>query len=235
MASLRKPPTFSIASAPTKHRSTLFQEQILNHPPEDTHTRQKTNTKHKLPYGTYLKIGHWNVENLKKTTAPKQLVDYMKQHHLALLFLSETHLTDSTHYQIEGFSFFFSSGINPASGVGVIISPKFKPFVTSISPHTDRIIEVHISLQGPPLRIFGVYTPHQGKPPKQKIGPLHDPHHPDHKKDTRQQFWKKLKALMTPNSQAYPTLVVGDLNTRLPGQATHRARRLRTSYIRKRP
>ena len=129
-----------------------------------------------------------------------QLAQLCKEMEVDMLFMSETHSHNNDSYRSEKYHFYFSSddGVN-ASGVGVIISPRFRPFVTAIIPHSDRIMEIHVATKGAPTVFYAVYAPHQG------------PTHVQNRKD----FWKKLKHLTLQHPDTTVQIVMGDINTRL--------------------
>ena len=56
-----------------------------------------------------IRVGHWNVQDIRRPTKPLQLTQYMTQHRLHMLFITETNTTDSCTYCIDQHAFYFSS------------------------------------------------------------------------------------------------------------------------------
>ena len=186
-------------------RSFLFQEKILSPLPQRTTNTAVKKSSSKLPYGTALAIAQWNVENIKQASLHQQIVLRMKEHNWHIMFLSETCLTDCTHYFVDGYEFYFSSDIEQsAAGVGVVVSPFLRPFLTSFTAHSSRICEVSVAIEGSQLRLFGLYAPTQKDGAEARAD--------------RARFWREVTQLVRPIPATTPFLLVGDLNTRLQGR-----------------
>ncbi len=168
--------------------------------PPATSSKPPKNPLVNLPYQDNIKLAQLNVEDVRRAGKPMQLAMLCKEMNVDMLFMSETHSHANDHYRSEQYHFYFSSqeGVN-ASGVGVIISPSFRPFVTAIIPHSDRIMEIHVATRGAPTVFYAVYAPHQG------------PTHVQNRKD----FWKKLKHLTLQHPDTTVQIIMGDINTRL--------------------
>ena len=194
-----------IGKRSTVVRSQLFKERVLSPLPQSVSRKSAKFSTSKLPYATQLNIAQWNVENIKQATLQQQIVTQMREHNWHIMFLSETCLTTCTHYNIDGYSFYFSSDPkHPEAGVGVAISPMLRPFILQFRAHSSRICEVEIALMGSQLRIFGLYAPTQAQ------GQEYD--------TARTAFWRKVGELIRPIPAASAYLLVGDLNTRLQGR-----------------
>ena len=88
-------------------------------------------------------------------------------------------------------------------GVGFVIGPKFRNYVSDCIPHNGRIIELHIRNQGPNIRIINHYAPHSARPFAEKN------HH-----------WNLLHSITETQTANMPTFVVGDTNARLHGRVS---------------
>ena len=73
---------------------------------------------HAYPANKPIRIGNWNVQNIRQVTKPYQLTEHIEKHSLHMLFMTETHLTEPTQYRTNGYYFYFSSGDTQGSGVG---------------------------------------------------------------------------------------------------------------------
>ena len=88
-------------------------------------------------------------------------------------------------------------------GVGFVIGPKFRNYVSDCTPHNGRIIKLHIRNQGPNIRIINHYAPHSARPFAEK----------DHQ-------WNLLHSITDTQTANMPTFVVGDTNARLHGRVS---------------
>jgi hypothetical protein len=127
-----------------------------------------------------------------------QLALLSKEMGVDMLFMSETHSHANDLYRSEQYHFYFSSdaGTN-SSGVGVIISPSFRPFVTAIIPHSDRFMKIYAATGGIPTVFYSVYAPHQGPTQVQN----------------RKDFWTKLKHLSLQHPDTTVQIIMGDINS----------------------
>ena len=103
----------------------------------------------------------------------------MKANNIHIMILTETHLTSSNTFRVDGYSVFHST--NPTDGphdytdATLITSPKITPTMTSMKRIAGRILTATFKTTESPLHIVAAYAPHN-----------------KHTEDTKAQFWKQL-------------------------------------------
>jgi exonuclease III len=159
----------------------------------------------KLARKKCFKIGALNIQGLAMPAKHHEIIAVMKSLQLDILIISELKVKNTGEYEVSDYRFSLScEAQSPGashSGVGIVIAPTFKKFVSNITPISDRIITAKIHLAEGPLTIIGVYAPQGGRD-----------------LSYRQHFYKRLQATLNRQTSQSPTLIMGDLSARWQGK-----------------
>ena len=148
-------------------------------------------------------MGSLNVQGFADTLKLKNSVQMVREHNLGVLFLSETKSTSYYSYNSEGHLVVLSGNHKDKhAGVGVIIAPKFRPYLLDIIQISPRIIHITFKKKGGNVHLIGTYAPHSG----------HD------LEDIRQQFWGQIEEHVAKIPQPEPVYIAGDFNVRFQGR-----------------
>lgn len=107
------------------------------------------------------KIGTWNVRGILKPGKLEVIEKEMREYQLLIMGLCETHKKGRGHFKTPAGNTVFFSGHETESknGVGVIMSRKLAPHITSYNTINDRIMTIRIDSTPIPLNIIQVYSP----------------------------------------------------------------------------
>ena len=157
-------------------------------------------------YDRKLKVGALSVQGFADTLKLKTCLQIMGESNLDVLFLTETKSTSYYSYTSEEHLVILSgNNKDKHAGVGVIISPRIRPFLLDIVQVSTRILHVAFRKKGGNLHFIGAYGPHSGL---------------DH--DTiREPFWDRLENYIDKIPHPEPVYVTGDFNVRFQAQHRH--------------
>ena len=152
-----------------------------------------------------VRVATWNVEGLKEVAKYDQILLFAKKHDcdFHLLAIQETKADSSHSFCKSGWEIFHSSTPEGKHhGVGFLVSPFLRPFITDFLAHTPRICEVTIRIIPHPITVFCIYAPSQVENSEEDLARKLD-------------FWDTLDTLISSHSNADHLTVVGDFNARL--------------------
>ena len=152
---------------------------------------------------TVVRVATWNVEGLKEVAKYDQILLFAKEHNFHLLAIQETKADSSHSFCKSGWGILHSSTPEGKHhGVGFMVSPFLRPFITDFLAHTPRICEVTIRIIPHPITVFCVYAPSQVENSEEDLARKLD-------------FWDTLDTLISSHSNADHLMVLGDFNARL--------------------
>ena len=152
---------------------------------------------------TVVRVATWNVEGLKEVAKYDQILLFAKKHDFHLLAIQETKADSSHSFCKSGWEILHSSTPEGKHhGVGFMVSPFLRPFITDFLAHTPRICEVTIRIIPHPITVFCVYAPSQIENSEEDLARKLD-------------FWDTLDTLISSHSNSDHLMVMGDFNARL--------------------
>ena len=117
--------------------------------------REKTVRKPTLKKSFKWNIASLNVENLRSADKFLVLIDYMISENIHVLCIQETHTVMIDSFIKNDFTFYLSgSPEDKNAGVGFIISPLVKHFVSAFIAHSPRIASVRLHTSPRPIKLF---------------------------------------------------------------------------------
>ena len=132
-----------------------------------------------------------------------QLLLFAKKYDFHLLAIQETKADSSHSFCKSGWEILHSSTPEGKHhGVGFMVSPFLRPFITAFLAHTPRICEVTLQITPHPIIVFCVYAPSQVENSEEDLARKTD-------------FWDALDTLISSHSNADHLIVMGDFNARL--------------------
>ena len=132
-----------------------------------------------------------------------QLLLFAKRHDFHLLAIQETKADSSHSFCKSGWEILHSSTPEGKHhGVGFMVSPFLRPFITDFLAHTPRICEVTLQIIPHPITIFCVYAPSQVE-------------NSDEDLTRKMDFWDALDTLISSHSNADHLIIMGDFNARM--------------------
>ena len=146
-------------------------------------------------------VASWNVEGLtdEKSLA---LEFYMGLYNIGILCIQETHWPNSDYWISDtGYLFLLSGGSDvdrEHAGVGIIVAPAIRSAVLGFSQLSNRFMGIKLRCSGGKTNIISAYAPHSGRP-----------------FDERLAFFENLKGFYEAMQTHGPTIVFGDMNSRL--------------------
>ena len=146
-------------------------------------------------------IASWNVEGLTE----EKLITierYMYLYDIGILCIQETHRPHSDYWLTDAGSLVVISGASDSgvehAGVGIIVAPLLRSSVLGFVQPSNRFMGIKLRCAGGKLSIISAYAPHSGR-----------------KYDERLAFFQNLGWFYKSMSTHGPTIVYGDLNSRL--------------------
>ena len=116
-----------------------------------------------LEYDSRFRMGSLNVPGFADTLKLKNSIQMIREHNLGVLFLSETKSTSYYSYTSEGHLVVLSGNRKDKhAGVGVIIAPKYRPYLVDIIQISPRIIHITFKKKEGNVHLIGTYAPHSG-------------------------------------------------------------------------
>ena len=131
----------------------------------------------------------------------------MKQNHLDLLILTETHMKQSDYYQIDKFHFYHCADqqrntqgdwAQTFTGVTLVIHSRMRPLLSCVQPLTGRLLRVDLHTARQPLTILGLYAPHTERP-----------------EEERADYWCLVDEAIQEIPDTHTLILTGDLNVQL--------------------
>ena len=149
------------------------------------------------------RIGTWNVEGVGEKYPGKieQIIQHMVLHDVDLMCLQETYVVGAPwHVTEEGYLIILSGGDGAVerAGVGFIVAPRLRHAVVCFKQVSARLASLRLRVRGGNIAVISAYAPHGG-----------------YKFKARHDFFGQLSKCMIACKTNGPTLVFGDLNSRL--------------------
>ena len=139
----------------------------------------------------------------KEVAKYDQLLLFAKKYDFHLLAIQETKADSSHSFCKSGWEILHSSTPEGKHhGVGFMVSPFLRPFITDFLAHTPRICEVTLQIIPHPVTVFCVYAPSQVENSEEDLTRKLD-------------FWDTLDTLISSHSNADHLIIIGDFNARL--------------------
>ena len=152
---------------------------------------------------TTVRIATWNVEGLKEVAKYDQILLFAKKYDFHLLAIQETKSDSSHSFCKSGWEILHSSTPEGKHhGVGFMVSPFLRPFITDFLAHTPRICELTIQIIPHPITVFCVYAPSQVENSEEDLA-------------RKLEFWDALDTLISSHTNSEHLIVLGDFNARL--------------------
>ena len=132
-----------------------------------------------------------------------QLLLFAKKHDFHLLAIQETKSDSSHSFCKSGWEILHSSTPEGKHhGVGFMVSPFLRPFITDFLAHTPRICELTRQTIPHPITVFCIYAPSQVENSEEDLA-------------RKVEFWDALDTLISSHSNSDHVIVLGDFNARL--------------------
>ena len=141
------------------------------------------------------------MEGLNSAGKLEQLKTMMLHRNLDLLCMQETHSSGSDVYFSDGFLVVLSGGPNDKreyAGGGFLVAPWLRPALIGFTQLNSRLASIKFRVSGGQVVFISAYAPHGG-----------------YDFDFRQSFFNDLEHFYRRQKPHGPTLVLGDLNSRL--------------------
>ena len=130
----------------------------------------------------------------------------MREHHLDVLFLTETRSQSYYTYLSEQHLVILSGNhFDRNAGVGAIVHPKIRPYLLDIIQVNPRILQLSFKKQGGNVHMIGAYAPHAGLDFE----------------EFREPFWDTLEQHLSKIPQPEPIYLTGDFNVRFQARHKH--------------
>ena len=116
-----------------------------------------------LGYGYKFRLGTLNVQGFADTLKLKNCLQLMREHHLDVLFLTETKSQSYYTYLSEQHMVILSGNhFDKNAEVGAIVHPKIRPYLLDIIQVNPRILQLSFKKQGGNVHMVRAYAPHAG-------------------------------------------------------------------------
>uniref|UniRef100_A0A914WAH4 Endonuclease/exonuclease/phosphatase domain-containing protein n=1 Tax=Plectus sambesii TaxID=2011161 RepID=A0A914WAH4_9BILA len=115
----------------------------------------------------HLRLATINVGSL--TGRGRELADMLKRRRVDIACVQETKWKGSKARDLgEGYKLYFNGTTSNRNGIGVIVSEKFRDYVTEVSRVSDRLMSIKIDTGPTTLRVVSCYAPQTGCPDADK-------------------------------------------------------------------